>query len=190
MHARVFAFLLALFGLTAAPCAFALSCELLPTVHVESARVTAALWVPGPSFIAPDGATYTNLPSFCKVSVVATPTPDSLINIEVWLPQNWNQRLEGIGNGGYAGTIAASVPAMTVALRRQFAVVATDLGTAPSANNNGDVLVGHPQKWEDFGHRATHLMRSSPSSSCRRSTAIRPPTPISTAARRAGNRRW
>jgi len=158
MRARVLAFFFALFGFAAAPSAFALPCGLLPTVHVDSARVTAAVWVPGPTFVAPDGRTYSNLPSFCKVSVVATPTPDSLINIEVWLPQNWNGRLQGIGNGGYAGTIAASVPAMTVALRRQFAVASTDLGTAPSTNNNGDLLVGHPQKWEDFGHRATHLM--------------------------------
>lgn len=139
--------------------AFSLPCEALATVAVESGRVTAAAWVPGPTYVTPTGQTLTDLPPFCKVSVVATPTPDSLVNIEVWLPTSaWNGRFQGIGNGGYAGTMAAGMPAMAVALRRQFAVANTDMGTAPSSNNNGDALVGHPQKWEDWGHRATHLM--------------------------------
>ncbi|KQT09317.1 hypothetical protein ASG30_12100 [Ramlibacter sp. Leaf400] len=116
--------------------------------------------VPGPVYVAADGRAYDRVPPFCKVSAVATPTPDSLINIEVWLPTqaDWNGRFEGIGNGGYAGTIAVGAPAMVVGLRRLFAVATTDMGTAPSANNNGDLLVGHPQKWEDWGHRATHVM--------------------------------
>jgi feruloyl esterase len=138
----------------------AVPCAGLVTTSLEAARVSASVVVPGPSMVAPDGQTYTNVPSFCKVTVVATPSPDSLVNIEVWLPlaSQWNGRFEGIGNGGYAGTLAAAAPAMVVALRRQFAVASTDMGTAPSANNNGDALVGHPQKWEDWGHRATHVM--------------------------------
>ncbi|MEZ0309121.1 MAG: tannase/feruloyl esterase family alpha/beta hydrolase [Ramlibacter sp.] len=149
MHKFLPSALLALCAFSA-PSAFAMSCEALPTVTVDGGRITAAAWVPAAS----------NLPAFCKVAIVATPTPDSLINIELWLPAaaSWNGRFQGVGNGGYAGTIAVGAPAMAVALRRNFAVATTDMGTAPSGNSNGDVLVGHPQKWEDWGHRATHLM--------------------------------
>jgi feruloyl esterase len=141
------------------PAAASVPCEGLPTVALQDARVSASVLVSGPSFTAPDGRSYSGLPSFCKVSVVATPTPDSLINIEVWLPTaaSWNGRLQAVGNGGYAGNLAAPAPAMVIALRRNFAVASTDMGTAPGANSNADVLVGHPQKWEDWGHRATHL---------------------------------
>src|SRR5438094_9414819 len=42
-----------------------------------------------------------------------TPTSDSLINVEVWMPiSGWNLRFEGTGNGGYAGNIALDVPEM------------------------------------------------------------------------------
>jgi pimeloyl-ACP methyl ester carboxylesterase len=141
-------------GWAAAPC------ESLVGASVDGARVTASVTVPGPVYVAADGQAYDRIPPFCKVSAVATPTPDSLVSIELWLPTegNWNGRFEGIGNGGYAGTIAVGAPAMVVALRRQFAVATTDMGTVPSTNNNADLLVGHPQKWEDWGHRATHLM--------------------------------
>ncbi len=139
--------------------AFAMPCELLPTVAVDSGKVVAAVRVAGPDYVTATGQTLTGLPPFCKVSAVATPTADSLVNIEVWLPlAGWNGRFQGIGNGGYAGTLAAGAPAMAVALRRGFAVANTDMGTAPSSNNDGDAMVGHPQKWEDWGHRATHLM--------------------------------
>jgi feruloyl esterase len=43
-------------------------------------------------------------------------------------------------------------------LKAGFTVATTDMGTAPSNNLNGDALIGHPQKWIDFGWRATHLM--------------------------------
>lgn len=151
---------LALLLATGGWAAAAVPCEGLVGVAIEGARVTASVGVPGPILVAADGRAYDRIPPFCKVSAVATPTPDSLVNIELWLPQqaDWNGRFEGIGNGGYAGTIAVGAPAMVVALRRQFAVATTDMGTAPATNNNADLLVGHPQKWEDWGHRATHLM--------------------------------
>jgi hypothetical protein len=137
----------------------AASCEALTGHQFPDGLVTSAVSVAGPSFTAPNGQTYQGLPAFCRVTATSTPTPDSLINIEVWLPSSgWNQRFVGTGNGGYAGTIAASVPAMTGALQLGFAVASTDMGTAPSTNTDGDALVGHPEKWVDFGWRATHLM--------------------------------
>jgi feruloyl esterase len=122
-------------------------------------RITSAVTIPGPSFTAPSGQTYNGLPPFCEVSAVLTPTSDSLINMELWMPTTtWNGRFEGTGNGGYAGTIALSVPAMISGLQAGFAVAGNDMGTAPSANNDADALVGHPQKWEHWGYRSTHLL--------------------------------
>ena len=85
---------------------------------------------------------------------VATPTSDSRINIEIWLPlEGWNGRLLGTGNGGGAGSIAYGM-GMIEGLKRGFAVANTDLGTAPDINTT----LGHPERWSDFGYRATHEM--------------------------------
>lgn len=43
---------------------------------------------------------------------------------------------------------------MIEGLKRGFAVANTDMGTAPDINGT----VSHPQRWIDFGHRATHEM--------------------------------
>jgi pimeloyl-ACP methyl ester carboxylesterase len=48
--------------------------------------------------------------------------------------------------------------AMVYALKHGFAVAATDMGTAPSSNNDADALIGHPEKWIDWGYRSTYLM--------------------------------
>ena len=141
---------------TQAPAA---TCESLVALSVPDTTITSAVSIPGPSFTAPDGRTYQEVPPFCRVTALATPSPDSLINIEVWMPSSgWNGRFEGTGNGGYAGNIALDVPEMISGVKAGRTVAATDMGTAPSTNNDGDVLVGHPEKWVDFGYRATHVM--------------------------------
>ncbi len=120
--------------------------------------MTSAATVSG-KVTGPDGKNYTGLPSFCQVTIVATPTDDSAINILLWMPDNtWNGRFQGTGNGGYAGNMAIDAFAMVYAIKHGFAVAASDMGTAPSSNNNADTLIGHPQKWIDWGSRSTYLM--------------------------------
>lgn len=131
----------------------AVPCSGLLTLGLESTQITAAVLIP---------ATSTD-PSYCKVRALATPVPGSLIDIEVRLPspENWNGRFQGIGNGGYAGAGTVDLAmqgAGMAAVKQGFAVATTDLGTTPSTILNGDVLVGQPQKWVDWGSRATHLM--------------------------------
>jgi feruloyl esterase len=138
-------------------------CEALLTVAVESAQVTAAVLVPGSLVPALDGTTAEVVPTFCKVTAIATPAPGSLINVELWMPtpENWNGRFQGIGNGGYAGvgTIELNMSGAGMnALKQGFAVATTDMGTTPSNIFSADVLVGQPQRWIDWGSRATHLM--------------------------------
>jgi feruloyl esterase len=134
----------------------ALSRFALPAAQILSAEpVAAGALRLSASPTAPDLAVRAStLPAFCRVQAVATPTPDSRIGIEVWLPTtNWNGRLLGTGNGGGAGRIAYEM-GMVEGLKRGFAVANTDMGTAPDINRTID----HPERWIDFGHRATHEM--------------------------------
>jgi feruloyl esterase len=122
---------------------------------VSAEPVAAGALKTAASPTAPDlGARMATMPAFCRVRAIATPTPDSKIGIEIWLPlQRWNGRLLGTGNGGGAGQIAYEM-GMVEGLKRGFAVANTDMGTAPDINRT----VGHPERWIDFGHRATHEM--------------------------------
>ena len=135
------------------------NCAALANLLLENGTVTAAQSVPAGSYVAGDGTTYTNLPAFCRIAATLTPTSDSNIRIEIWMPlkrRNWNGRFVGTGNGGYAGAIVYSELAATLPLG--FAVINTDMGSAPATTLNGEPLTGHPQRQIDFAYRATHLM--------------------------------
>ena len=92
------------------------------------------------------------VPAHCRISAVLTPSSDSHIEIEVWLPADgWNGKLEVVGNGGWAGVI--STPAMASALREGYATASTDTG---HKGGSGSFAVGHPEKLVDFGYRSMH----------------------------------
>jgi hypothetical protein len=131
----------------------------LDQAHVVSVEVVA----PG-SFIAPPRPTgpgeqvvlYKQLPAFCRVKVEATPTADSKIQIEVWLPAaNWNRRLQGIGNGGFAGEI--DFEGMARALDSNAATAGTDTGHFADGIDASWAL-HHPEKITDYGWRGIHQM--------------------------------
>ena len=93
------------------------------------------------------------LPAFCRVAATLTPANDSEIKIEVWLPANWNGKLQSVGNGAWAGNL--SYPAMATALAAGYAAVSTDTG---HVGGNANFIVGHPEKLVDFEERAVHEM--------------------------------
>ena len=143
----------------AAQAAGSKACLALVNVLLDNGNVTAAQLIPAGSYLAPDGNTYANLPAFCRVAATLTPTPESNIKVEMWLPADpgaWNGRFVGTGNGGYAGSIVYSELAATLPLG--FAVINTDMGTSPSTILDGTPLTGQPQKQVDFAYRSTHLM--------------------------------
>jgi feruloyl esterase len=87
------------------------------------------------------------------VSIISKPTPSSNIGIEIWLPkEKWNERFLGTGNGGGGGKISRGL--LSAGIKRGFAVANTDLGTSPNANS----VIAYPERWADFGYRATHEM--------------------------------
>src|SRR5439155_105962 len=98
--------------------------------------------------------TIKNLPAFCRVAATLTPTSDSEIKVEVWLPASgWNGKLQAVGNGGWAGSI--SYPAMGEALRRGYATSSTDTG---HSGGNARFALGHPEKLIDYAWRSEHEM--------------------------------
>ena len=156
--------------LVAAP-AMGATCESLSTFSQPHVAVTLAQTVGAGQFTPPGRAgrganVFASLPAFCRVAATLTPSPDSDIKIEIWLPiaassavargaggGGWNGKLESVGNGGWAGTI--SYPALATAISNGYAGVSTDTG---HAGGNANFIVGHPEKLVDFEERAVHEM--------------------------------
>ena len=108
---------------------------------------------PGPANASAAGA-FKTLPAFCRVTARLTPTPDSDIRVEVWLPRSgWNRKLQAAGNGGLGGTIP--YPALAAAVKAGYAAAGTDTG---HVGGNADFVAGHPEKLVDFAYRAIHEM--------------------------------
>jgi feruloyl esterase len=149
----------ALFTLAFASPFRAASCEdmvhfKLPNTEIKSAQ----RFGPG-EFAVPGRGKQPDFPAFCRVVASVKASPDSDISVEIWLPSDqWNGVFHGNGNGGYAGSLSAGYPGMEAGLRRGYASATTDMGTAPASALNGDPLIGHPQKWKDWGMLSTHEM--------------------------------
>ena len=90
------------------------ACERLSGAKISNTTITLAQTVAAGTFNGPPApfsgvditALYKSLPAFCRIVAEAKPTSDSDIKLEVWLPvSGWNGKLQGIGNGGFAGQI-------------------------------------------------------------------------------------
>jgi feruloyl esterase len=128
------------------------ACDALTALTMPDVTITSAANVPeGQLTLGRPLA----VPAFCRVMAVATPTPDSHINVEVWMPPAalWNGKFLGTDNGGFSGAIGYA--AMASAVRRGYATAGTDTG------HTGDQMafgVGHPEKIIDWSYRAVHVM--------------------------------
>jgi len=95
-----------------------------------------------------------SLPAFCRVAGSIKPSSDSDIQFEVWLPASgWNGKFEGIGNGGFAGSIF--YPALGNAVSHGYAAASTDTGHH-GGGTDASWALGHHEKLVDFGYRAIH----------------------------------
>jgi feruloyl esterase len=141
--------------------AWSASCEALTSLPLKNATVTSAEIVPPGRFSVaarPAAAAghnpFADLPAFCRVAATLSPSADSDIKVEVWLPASgWNGKFQAVGNGGWAGVI--SYPAMAEALHAGYATASTDTGhTGPG----GAFAYGHPERLIDFAWRSEHEM--------------------------------
>jgi feruloyl esterase len=140
------------------------SCESLTSVKLPNAAVTAAKSIDPPPDLTLDlppspigpASKLTIGNEFCRVTAVSTPTSDSHIVFEVWLPttERWNGKFEAVGNGGFIGQI--SYTALAAALNRGYATASTDTGHA--SGNDESWALGHPEKLIDWSYRAVHEM--------------------------------
>ncbi len=127
-------------------------CDMLKQTRIKNNEIVSAEQVTSGSY-----ATASGLPAFCRVVTAARPSSDSQIGIEVWLPvEGWNGRALGTGNGGFAGKI--SYNSLANGLKLGYAVANTDMGMAVPVGADASVFIGRPDRWRDWGYRATHEM--------------------------------
>jgi Tannase and feruloyl esterase len=140
------------------------TCERLASLKFPDSTITAAESVAAGAFVSPIPTgpgmapfSFKDLPAFCRVAATITPTKDSDIKVEVWMPaEGWNGKFRGLGNGGFAGSIG--YVAIATVLREGYAVASTDTGHASPQATDSRWALGHPEKVTDFGYRAIHEM--------------------------------
>ena len=126
------------------------ACDHLSTGKIPNTTITLAQQVAAGEFHGPPAPfsgvdltpLYKSLPAFCRVLAEAKPTSDSDIKIEVWLPASgWNGKLQGLGNGGFAGLI--DTLGLSLAVKAGYAATATDTGHTGSPVDAA-WAIGHP----------------------------------------------
>src|SRR5207253_18504 len=75
----------------------------LPKAMITSAQLVAAgAFTPAGNRGGPAASPFTAVPAFCRVQARLTPSADSDIKIEVWLPSSgWNGKFQAVGNRGW-----------------------------------------------------------------------------------------
>jgi feruloyl esterase len=138
------------------------SCDSLAQLALANTKIIMAQAVPAGPFTPPSApspvpgmpAVIKDLPAFCRVAAEISPTPDSIIKIEVWMPlADWNGKYQGEDNGGFAGLIGYS--SLGAAIKRGYAAAGTDTG---HVGFDAAWALGHPEKVIDFGYRGIHEM--------------------------------
>jgi hypothetical protein len=133
------------------------TCESLASLRMTDVTVTAASTVsPGP-VVGTEGRGGRQVEvsaAFCRVSITLKPSADSEIRVEVWMPAaGWNGKFQGVGNGGFAGSIGFAE--LGYAVSHGYAAAATDTGHRGTATD-AQWAMNHPEKIIDFGYRAIH----------------------------------
>jgi feruloyl esterase len=157
---RVVVSIAALLIAFAATNVLAATCESLSALALPNAMITLATPIAPGAFTPPAGGrgrgptAYADLPAFCRIAATLTPSSDSEIKIEVWMPVNgWNGKLDVLGGQGWAGSIGYA--GMRDALRRGYATTSTDTG---HTGGSGAFALDHPERLVDFASRAQHEM--------------------------------
>ncbi|NGY05601.1 tannase/feruloyl esterase family alpha/beta hydrolase [Solimonas terrae] len=134
-------------------------CERLAGLPLDHARVVAAEPHRGGREFSLAGAwfgrPFFHEPASCRVELELTPSADSKIRTAVWLPsEHWNGRLQGVGVGGFGGSIDTT--SLRFSLENGSVGVGTDTGHEGN-DRDGTWALGHPEKMKDFAWRAVHV---------------------------------
>ena len=134
------------------------ACESLVGLALQDGTITSATTITAPyQTTASSGTALITVSApfpFCKVTATLTPTSDSSIVTELWMPNpaNWNGKFLGVGNGALTGAIWHT--SMVRPLQNGFAVANSDLGHPISTAN---WALGHPEKVIDYAYRGDHV---------------------------------
>jgi hypothetical protein len=115
------------------------------TLKLTNAKVTATTLVPAGPFTPPAEGTatprpITGLPAFCRVQLTLTPSSDSDIKTEVWMPlTGWNGKFRRLQ---WCVTPDRFSGALGEALRRGYAAASGYRPHGPGA----EWAAGHPEK--------------------------------------------
>jgi len=145
-------------AINAVPVLGASPCANLTTLSLMDGAITSATDITAPySTTASSGSAMITVSApfpFCRVTATLTPTGDSHINMEIWLPSapDWNGKFLGVGNGALTGAIWHT--SMVRPLQNGYAVANSDLGHPISSAN---WALGHPEKVIDYAYRADHV---------------------------------
>jgi len=143
------------------------ACDSLASLLLPDGTITVAEAVaagaftppmpPGRSLSEGQARQYAALPAFCRVAATLTPSSDSDIKVEVWMPaEGWNGKLQAVGNGAFTGSLRyGGGRSMASGLERGYATASTDTGHAGGSAEFG---YEHPEKVVDFGWRSVHEM--------------------------------
>jgi len=154
-------FLLASFALVSIPASAQQPCESLKSINIPNITITSVT-AGSPGYALPGQAgAMGNTPArtiqvpFCRIEAFSAPSSDSHIGIEVWLPaaSNWNGNFLASGNPGFIGSLSSA--GLARIMERGYVAAGTDTGHVDAGF---EWAIGHPEKWEDWGHRAVHEM--------------------------------
>ena len=144
-----------------------MACDSLASLVLPNGTITGAETVEAGAFVPPmppgrslsegQARQYGALPAFCRVAATLTPSSDSDIKVEVWMPaEGWNGKLQAVGNGAFTGSLRyGGGRSMASGLERGYATASTDTGHVGGGAEFG---YGHPEKVVDFGWRSVHEM--------------------------------
>ena len=141
----------------------AVSCDSLASLALPNGTITGTEAVEAGAFVPPmppgrslsegQARQYGALPAFCRVAATLTPSSDSDIKVEVWMPaEGWNGKLQAVGNGAFTGSLRyGGGRSMASGLERGYATASTDTGHVGGSAEFG---YEHPEKVVDFGWRS------------------------------------
>lgn len=134
------------------------TCESLVGLSLLDGTVTTATTITAPyQTTASSGTALITVSApfpFCRITATLTPSSDSSIGMELWMPAapNWNGKFLGVGNGALTGAIWHT--SMVRPLQQGYAVANSDLGHTTTTAN---WALGHPEKVIDYAYRGDHV---------------------------------
>lgn len=118
--------------------------ELVPTT--QRLFIKAALSIELPAAPAPR--------SFCRVDASLRPVAGSLIKVQVWLPDEWNEKMLALGGGGFNGGLFSASISMREGSARGYVTVVTDVGHEMS--DSAKFAYDSKEAFIDYGYRGNH----------------------------------